>query len=125
MRYLIGFAFLLSTIALAKEPSIPKALLNAKTAFVYNDGAKAKDFDKFCEALKKWKRFSFVQDRRSADIIIELHPLRWTGRAGKFEVNRIRIFNALNTLLWEDQTDYQWPNASKLISNLKIKMKGH
>jgi hypothetical protein len=43
MRYLVGFAFLLPTIALAKEPRIPESLLNAKTAFVSNDGASDKD----------------------------------------------------------------------------------
>ena len=34
MRYLIGFALLLPMVVFAKDPPLPEALLNAKTAFV-------------------------------------------------------------------------------------------
>lgn len=72
MQYLIGFALLLPMFAFAKDPPLPEALLNAKTAFVekvgtaeesfemdcqappnVDAGATNKEHDKFCKSLKK------------------------------------------------------------------------
>jgi hypothetical protein len=72
MRYPIGFALLLPMALLAKDPPVPEALLNAKTAFIENAGALDKDFEKFRTKLMKWGRFTVVQNRSSADIIISL-----------------------------------------------------
>ena len=108
MRYLISFALLFPMVVFAKDPPLPDALLNAKTAFVEkvvtaqesfdkycrasraNADAKDKNleksckslkasakadkklFDKFCKELNKWGRFTLVQDRRSADVLILL-----------------------------------------------------
>jgi hypothetical protein len=71
MRYLIGFALLLPMVVFAKDPPLPEALLNAKTAFVEkaskaeesfemdcktpeaDSGATDKEHDKYCKSLKK------------------------------------------------------------------------
>jgi hypothetical protein len=105
----------------AKEP-ISEVLLNAKTSIVKNDGALDKDFAKFCEVLKEWGRFEFVQERASADIIIWLAPDIKTrnvqipsvgGGMGSVQsqqviINTIRILNATDdTLLWSDATSVE------------------
>lgn len=50
MRYLIGFALLFPTVVFPKEPLLPEALLNAKTAFVEKVGTAEIDFDRDCKA---------------------------------------------------------------------------
>jgi hypothetical protein len=127
MRYLIGFALLLPMVVFAKDPPLPEALLNAKTAFVYNDEATDKDFDKLCKSLNEWGRFRLVQDKAVADIVIELTLLKkkfgWSGPA-YYEDNRIRIFNTQdNRLLWIDETSSGYSrNPNILVSYLKKKM---
>jgi hypothetical protein len=68
-----GFWFLLFSpyLGLAQAP-LPEDLLKAKTAFVMNDGVRAKYFDDFYNRLKKWGRFEIVQDKQKADSIIAL-----------------------------------------------------
>jgi hypothetical protein len=53
MRYLIGFALLLPMVVFAKDPPLPEALLNSKTAFVEKAGNAAEYFDRYCKSLKK------------------------------------------------------------------------
>lgn len=104
MRYLIGLSLLLPMAVFAKDPPLPEALLNAKTAFVempvsyrtylycshdirtleadgnvtwcksYLElyGPKNKRYAKSIEALKKWGRFSLVEEQSKADVIILL-----------------------------------------------------
>jgi hypothetical protein len=118
MLVIILFCF---TQTYAKEP-ISEVLLNAKTSIVKNDGALDKDFAKFCEVLKEWGRFEFVQERASADIIIWLAPDIKTrnvqipsvgGGMGSVQsqqviINTIRILNATDdTLLWSDATSVE------------------
>ena len=125
--------------AYAKTP-IPEALLNAKTALVRNVDAQEKDFDKFCEALKKWGRFELVQDRKSADILITLsagfgiqnieRPVRVETHSSssidrlqslQVQIYSIRITNARDDAsLYSDKTP---ENPKSLVSNLKRKMK--
>jgi hypothetical protein len=52
MRYLIGFAFLLPMVVFAKDPPLPDALLNAKTAFVEKVITAQESFDKYCRASR-------------------------------------------------------------------------
>jgi hypothetical protein len=52
MRYPIGFALLLPMVVFAKDPPLPDALLNAKTAFVEKVGSAQESFDKNCTAPK-------------------------------------------------------------------------
>ena len=52
MRYLIGFALLLPMVVFAKDPPLPEALLNAKTAFIEKVGTAEESFDKYCTAPK-------------------------------------------------------------------------
>jgi hypothetical protein len=52
MRYLISFALLLPMVVFAKDPPLPEALLNAKTAYVEKAGNADELFDKYCKAPK-------------------------------------------------------------------------
>jgi len=144
MRYLLGFILLLPMVVFAKDPPLPEALLNAKTAVVYDSWAadsidNDKDFDKFCKELKKWGRFQFVQDRESADIVIYLSSRkieirkstaglspyeRGLQRQEIYTANEIVIWDARNhTLLWSDSiNDSTTKNPKFLVSRLKHRM---
>ena len=50
--YLIGFALLLPMVVFAKDPPLPEALLNAKTAFVEKVGTAARILDKDCSSTQ-------------------------------------------------------------------------
>jgi hypothetical protein len=50
--------------------------------------AKDKDFDKFCKELEKRGRFTLVQDRSSADVLISLDAKKVGGQDRLFS-NRI------------------------------------
>jgi hypothetical protein len=115
---------------------IPDAVVNAKTAFVRNDGADAKDFEKFCDLLKEWGYFEFVQDRAKADIGItlstKLHyqtvqlPSTQGGLGGmttqQVITSYLRILNAQDeSEIWSDHIDSKNPKG--LVKNLKGKLK--
>jgi hypothetical protein len=61
----------LPALAGDKAP-LPAKLVNAKTAFVFNDGTWVKVYDKFYNELKKWNRFQLVESKDEADIVIAL-----------------------------------------------------
>jgi hypothetical protein len=52
MRYLISFALLLPMVVFAKDPPLPEALLDAKTAYVETVGTADELFDRYCKASK-------------------------------------------------------------------------
>jgi hypothetical protein len=52
MRCLIDFALLLPMVVFAKDPPLPEALLNAKTAFVEKSETAEEYFDTYCKTLK-------------------------------------------------------------------------
>jgi len=120
----------------AYAETLPEALLNAKTAFVRNDGADAKDFAKFCQLLEEWGRFEFVQERSKADIGIALSTqlqtktVRMPSTGGGFGgitsqqviISYMRIVNAGNEApLWSDQIESK--NPKSVVQKLKGKMK--
>jgi hypothetical protein len=51
---------------------VPQKLVTAKKAFVVNDGTPSKVFDKFYSEIKKWNRFSLVETKDQADVVIML-----------------------------------------------------
>jgi hypothetical protein len=126
--------FLFCFIQSYAKPPIPEALWNAKTAVVKNGGADSKDFTKFCDALKEWGRFEFVQDKRKADIVITLSTgvgnrnMERPDGGGVISlevlINYIRIIDARDdTMLWSDETEGGDKNPKLLVSYLKSKMK--
>jgi hypothetical protein len=143
MRKMTFAVFLFCFIQTYAKTPIPEALLNAKTAVVNNAGAEDKDFARFCEALKEWGRFEFVQDRGKADIVITLSadiqnrniqiPNTTAGAGGVFAggvrsqpviINLINIINARdNTPLWSDETSVDSKDPKRLVANLKNRMK--
>jgi hypothetical protein len=132
MRYLFTFALLLPMVVFAQDPPLPETLLNAKTAFVENRSAKDKDFDKFCKELKKWGRFTFVQDRNSTDILISVYGEKQRGIRDRYvrpmegynwEANAINIHDRFGVLLYTDTTTEHFQNPKDLVSHLKKKMK--
>ncbi len=139
MRRMIFVAFLLCFIpAYSKNPPIPEALLNAKTAFVRNGGAEVKDFDKLCKLLKEWGQFEVVQDTtKGADIIIEIstqlhsrtEQMPNLGISGGLTtvqvlVNYLRISDGRDgSLLWSDETSGNSKDPRQLVNKLKNRMK--
>ena len=132
----IMFAAFLFCVTQSYAEKIPDALWNAKTAFIRNDGAETKDFDKFCALLKEWGRFEFVQDRGKADIGITLSaklqyktvqlPSTGGGLGGmnsqQVITSYMQVISAQDdTLLWSDQVDSKDPKS--MVQKLKGKMK--
>ncbi len=135
MRKII-FAALLLCVTQAYAEKIPDAVFEAKTAFLRNDGADPKDFEKFCDLLKEWGHFEYVQDRGKADIGITLStkveyktvqlPSTAGGIGGvtsqQVITSYIRIYKAQDeALLWTDRTESKNPKG--LVQSLKGKMK--
>lgn len=132
----IMFAVFLFCFTQTYAEKIPEALWNAKTAFVRNDGADAKDFDKFCTLLMEWGRFEFVQDRGKADIGITLStrleyrtvqlPSTGGGLGGvtskQVIISYLRVISAQDdSVLWSDQIESKNPKG--LVQKLKSKLK--
>ncbi len=137
---LLAYAVLLSSPpAMAGEKApLPRKLLEAKTAWVVNDGSWSKAFDKFYAELKKWNRFQLVEAKDAADIVIVLSTqagefgggvatsggVVLAGTESKFY---IRITDAKDgTPLWSDYTGEGWGLVSnapkKLVKTLKERM---
>jgi hypothetical protein len=76
MKKLTLFFFFLMFLAVTafagdKAP-VPQKLITAKKAFVVNDGTPSKVFDKFYAEIKKWSRFTLVESKDQADVVIML-----------------------------------------------------
>jgi hypothetical protein len=72
MRKAVWIAILFCFTQLYAGNKTPEALLNAKTAYLRNDGAEDKDFEKFCTLIQEWGHFEIVQGMAKADIGIAL-----------------------------------------------------
>ncbi len=128
---------LLVSTLLGQHAPLPERLLNAKTAFVMNDGTASKVFDKFYVELEKWGHFRIVQAKTEADVIIVLssRPGELGGAvamaggtsgvviAGSESRFYIRITDAEDaTPLWSDnvgEATLVSNSAKKLVKNLK------
>jgi hypothetical protein len=62
--------------AVQAQAPTPRALVDAKTAFLVNEGAGQGTFDDLANALRKWGRFTLVDDPANADITIALGGLK-------------------------------------------------
>ena len=139
MRKLMLAAFLFCLIqAYGKEKdAIPEALMNAKNAFVVNQGSLPKDFEKLNKVLKEWGRFELVSDPKGADIIIALSsqsqvktvqmPSTAGGLGGvnsqQVMISYIRITSTNDgTLLYSAETT-ESGDPKQLVVNLKNRMK--
>lgn len=74
MRTLLALTILVS--GLAAQAPMPKALVDAKTAFLVNDGAGQGTYDDLANELRKWGRFELVNDPAASDITITLGGLK-------------------------------------------------
>ncbi len=135
MKRMIVAAFLFCFIqAYAKTP-IPEALFNAKTAYIVNGGAEAKDIDKLRKSLTEWGRFEIVQDQKAADIAITLStqienqtvqmPSVYSSVSSQqVPVNHLSIMDAHDgTQLWTDKTTGTSKDPNQLVIKLKNKLK--
>jgi hypothetical protein len=74
-RFVIAFMLLAATgVSLAQAP-IPRALTEAKTAYLVNPGARQGTFNDLADALKDWGRFTLVDDAAASDIMITIGVL--------------------------------------------------
>jgi hypothetical protein len=61
---------------IAAQAPIPRTLVEPKTAFLVNEGAGQGTYDDLANALRKWGRFTLVDDPDNADITITLGGLK-------------------------------------------------
>ena len=71
---LVASVVLLTASGRAQAPT-PRALVDAKTAYMVNAGAGQGTFDDLADEMRKWGRFTLVDDPSSADITITLGGL--------------------------------------------------
>lgn len=77
-------ALVLAGVAHAnKQAPLPERILQAKKLFVDNQSKYADVADRFYEEMGKWKRFSIVQNRESADLIVVLTTQESEGMASQ------------------------------------------
>lgn len=55
----------------AQAPT-PKALIDAKTAYLVNDGAEQDTFDGLARELRAWGRWTLVDDQAASDVTVTL-----------------------------------------------------
>ena len=138
MRRILFAAFIFCFVLSYAKTEIPDALSDAKTAYVGNDGAVAKDVEKLSKLLADWGRFQIVEDRTKADIVITLStqvqtrtirlPSTGGGLGGinsqQVLVSTIRIFNTKDSsTLYTDETGGDSKDPKQLVDRLKHKMK--
>jgi hypothetical protein len=69
-----------SVAAKAVKAPLPDALINAKTIYIDNESGHAEMLDRAYDELKKWGRYTVVQDSSQADVVLVLRVVD-TGRA--------------------------------------------
>jgi hypothetical protein len=136
MRKAVWFAILFLFAQSFAASKLPEALLNAKTAYLRNDGSEAKDFEKFCALIQEWGRFEIVQSMDKADISIALSTqlqfktVRLPNTGGGFGgintqqviTSYIRITSVKDAAsLYSDQVESK--NPKSLVQSLKSSLK--
>ncbi len=129
-----------TAVALQTDP-LPGPLVAAKKLFLVDDSGDRKAYDKFCQELKKWGRFTIVTAQGESDAIAVLttradysatvhsgNVFTGAGTFATFPVNYLylKVFDAKTGLpLWSDGAE-KWTSAghapSALVSNLKKRM---
>jgi hypothetical protein len=115
------FAFSLSlcllTVTLVGQAPVPRALLDAKTAYLANEGVKGDTFDRLATELQHWKRFTLVDAEPKADVVIAIkHPI---GMGGAYLSVRS---TADHSTLWGENAGVSWSEstmAAKLVKRLR------
>ena len=100
---------------------MPRALVDAKTAFLVNDGAGQGTYDDLANAITKWGRFTLVDDPANSDITITL------GGLNIFKGWPMTITRTGNpTLLWTDEQKKGLTKnvADSLIKKLRGRLEG-
>lgn len=77
MRKVMIFLLLSAVCVAADHAPLPKQLFEAKTAYIANESGYADIGDKCYQELKKWNRFSLVDNANKADVIF------WLGSSEK------------------------------------------
>ena len=71
--FLAGLAVLVAASAWAgSHPALPKALMEAKTAYVHDESWHTSVGDQCSDELKKWGKFKLVGDPKDADLTFRL-----------------------------------------------------
>lgn len=119
---LVLAALVLFAVPAFAQAPIPKALTEAKTAYLVNDGAGQGTFDDLATELQKWGRFTLVDDPAGADITITLGGLK------AFKGWPITITRTSDkTSLWTDKQKKQMFGknvAQQLVKSLREHIEG-
>lgn len=136
MRRLVWLAVFFCFTQSYAGSNLPETLINAKTAYLRNDGAEGKDFEKFCALIREWGRFEIVEFSDKADVRITLStqlqfktvrmPSTGGGLGGinsqQVITSYLRIINVKDDVsLYSDQIESKNPKG--LVQKLKSKLK--
>jgi hypothetical protein len=104
--------------AKAAEPPVPKALLEAKQAFVVNAGAEPPFYERLVRELTAWMRFELVEDQARSDITISL---KHQGHGG-LELTIVKSDD--KSPLWHDSAKWgiSTDAAAHLVSRLRKRL---
>lgn len=73
------FGLLLESCSVGAQAPVPKALREAKTAYLVNDGTSLSFIDRLADELRIWGRFKLVDSAKQADITMTLSKWRFFG----------------------------------------------
>lgn len=77
MRKIVIFLLLSAVAVAADHAPLPKKLFEAKTIYIDNQSGYAEIGDKCYQELKKWGRFTIIEDSEKADMVF------WLGSSEK------------------------------------------
>jgi hypothetical protein len=98
--------------AAGSRAPLPKALEEAKTAYVQNDSWHSSTADQCSDELSKWGRFKLVGDRKEADLVFHI--------TGSIEDRTTRVVTDARTeqRQWSSRPD----KATKTVDELRKRM---
>jgi hypothetical protein len=88
---------LVSALPAFAQAPVPKALREAKTVYLINDGASESMFDGLAKDLQKWGRWELVDDASRADLTITIGGLK------AFKGWPMTIRTSDGTQVWSDR----------------------
>jgi hypothetical protein len=116
-----SFVILIMTFPhLSAQAPMAKALIEAKTVYLINDGAGQGTFDDLAKELQKWGRWTLVNDAHAADLTITL------GGLAPFKGWPMTIRTPDGTQVWSDKEKKGLTKsvAASLVKELRQRLEG-
>ena len=112
--WILGTLLVVALPTFAQAP-IPKALREAKTVYLINEGASQGMFDGLARNLQKWGRWELMDDAHEADLTITIGGLK------AFKGWPMTVRTADGTQVWSDRQGR--PNVTeKMVKKLRERL---